>query len=345
MSLLSVIPDILDCHDPNDAYRTALAPIMEQLGAHWSALLSFGHQDRSRIHCIFSTEKTLNGKACHADAATICLFGDDCDFSKLQDKAITRLHGCITAERDAGQLAYLPFTHAGERLLLLLKHNGLGKTPTRLDDVWLPLISALAGCARTVAKLRESEQQETALKQRIAQLLTHQNELQLRANHDDLTGLSNREFTKTLIENRLHQEKGRGKLALAFVDLDDFKRVNDTYGHETGDKLLRKIAERLRSGIRSSDICGRIGGDEFVICVDDSDKSKDFRMIFSRIANLLRQPYDIEKTRIVCSASIGVSISPEDGHTFDELLQKADTAMYMSKHLGKGRALLMVPQA
>lgn len=156
------------------------------------------------------------------------------------------------------------------------------------------------------------------------------------AHHDPLTGLANR----TLLTERLrfavdfsvrHQVPG----ALAFIDLDNFKHINDHFGHDAGDVVLREIAERLRTNMREDDLVARIGGDEFVLLIQDQPNPSHLNDLLERIRYSVCTPVSVDGREIVPGTSIGVSLFPRDGDTGDCVMRAADAAMYHAKSLGK----------
>lgn len=156
------------------------------------------------------------------------------------------------------------------------------------------------------------------------------------ANHDPLTGLFNRaqfhdRLTQTLSSVRRHDTK----LALMFLDLDRFKLINDTLGHRTGDLLLQAVSDRLRNSVRANDTLARLGGDEFIVLLSDINLPDDVARIAQKTIELLTQPFSLEGNDIVITASIGISIFPDDGENSQILLMNADTAMYLAKERGK----------
>jgi diguanylate cyclase (GGDEF)-like protein/PAS domain S-box-containing protein len=156
------------------------------------------------------------------------------------------------------------------------------------------------------------------------------------ANHDPLTGLLNRtqfhdRFAKTLSSIRRRETK----LALMFLDLDRFKLINDTLGHRLGDLLLQGVSERLKTSIRSQDILARLGGDEFIVLLSDINLIADIARIAQKTIDILLEPFTIEGNDIVITASIGISVYPDDGENSQILLTNADTAMYLAKERGK----------
>jgi diguanylate cyclase (GGDEF)-like protein/PAS domain S-box-containing protein len=156
------------------------------------------------------------------------------------------------------------------------------------------------------------------------------------AYHDPLTELPNRLLLRDRINVALAQaERQRAKLAVLFLDLDRFKIINDSLGHDTGDALLQSVADRLRSSVRDSDTVARLGGDEFTILLPAIRADEDAILIARKILDSIRQPFLIHGRELYVTTSIGVSLYPEDGDRADILLKNADTAMYQAKELGR----------
>ncbi|MCG6202773.1 putative bifunctional diguanylate cyclase/phosphodiesterase, partial [Psychromonas antarctica] len=157
-----------------------------------------------------------------------------------------------------------------------------------------------------------------------------------RANHDALTELPNRAMILEELNHAIKLSKRHNsKIGLLFIDLDDFKKINDTAGHQEGDRYLIEFANRLQSVLKSGDILGRLGGDEFVVILEDIKNIAHIIQINQRILKLCEVPFYIKDKKYHISCSIGVSISPDDAINSDELIRKADMAMYQAKKLGK----------
>jgi diguanylate cyclase (GGDEF)-like protein len=174
---------------------------------------------------------------------------------------------------------------------------------------------------------------------------------------DSLTGIPNRQaFLETLERELLRSKEHDKKFAVLFMDLDAFKRINDTLGHDVGDHLLKVVSERLRETIRPSDLVlraehefeasfggsnlARLGGDEFTILIPDLERVEDALNVAHRVKEAMRRPFMIEGHEIFVTASIGISLYPEDGEDCNSLLKYADTAMYHAKNCGKNNAKL-----
>jgi cyclic di-GMP phosphodiesterase Gmr len=154
---------------------------------------------------------------------------------------------------------------------------------------------------------------------------------------DDLTGLPKQAFMQEHIEEIMGKREAHDRFALAFIDLDNFKHINDYYSHSVGDALLAKAAQRMLNVTGSSDMVARISGDEFVIVIDPVESEDQLRATIDRILEELKQPFHIEGFEVFTSASIGVSIYPDHGRSYEPLRRHADSAMYQAKVGSKGR--------
>jgi len=172
--------------------------------------------------------------------------------------------------------------------------------------------------------------------------LYHQ--LRHRALHDSLTGLANRSLFHDRVEHALARlaRRGTNVAAVLFIDLDDFKRVNDTLGHARGDRLLTLVAERLRTVVRPEDTVARLGGDEFALLLEELASGDEALAIAERALEAIAVPFELAHQPVSASISIGVAVRAAEGTTVEELLQEADAAMYQAKRDGKGRAVLFV---
>lgn len=155
------------------------------------------------------------------------------------------------------------------------------------------------------------------------------------AQYDHLTGLVNR----TLFRDRLVQATARSKrmqqmIGLMLLDLDRFKLVNDTFGHDIGDELLKAVSERLKTCVREVDTVARMGGDEFTIILEGVSSEQNILVVAKRITESIATPFELKGHCISIGISIGITIYPQDDHPVDELLKHADTAMYQAKQHG-----------
>ncbi|MEA5600767.1 CHASE2 domain-containing protein [Nostoc sp. UHCC 0252] len=200
----------------------------------------------------------------------------------------------------------------------------------------------LVGVIRDITQRKLMEEQ---LKRTAAELFRSNNELKLKedhlrylAYHDPLTGLSNRKFFAEQLYESLHWAQHNNLLlGLLFIDLDGFKQVNDTLGHETGDRLLMTIAGRLSNSLRASDTVSRLGGDEFTIILRAIPNVKIAAKIAEKILSSITKPIVLDGYAIRISASIGISVYPYNSQDSETLMKQADAAMYRAKRLGKNR--------
>jgi diguanylate cyclase (GGDEF)-like protein len=159
------------------------------------------------------------------------------------------------------------------------------------------------------------------------------------AHFDHLTGLPNRAlFSDRLRRSLAKARRYKRQLALMFIDLDEFKPVNDLYGHHVGDLLLKEVAKRLSECVpREADSVGRLGGDEFVVLLSEIEQQQDALTLAEKIARALNERFEIEGHSLQVSASIGVAFFPDHGTDEDILFKNADAAMYQAKEGGRNR--------
>jgi diguanylate cyclase (GGDEF)-like protein/PAS domain S-box-containing protein len=170
----------------------------------------------------------------------------------------------------------------------------------------------------------------------ISVLKRSEEKLEHLANHDPLTGLANRGLLTDRLERILrHLEREARKLAVLFLDLDRFKKVNDTQGHPVGDILLQQAAARLKAAIRSSDTIGRLGGDEFLVLIEYDDNLGAVKAVVEKLRDVIEQPFEINGSKLYISVSIGISIYPDDGTDGATLIRNADSALYRAKETGR----------
>jgi diguanylate cyclase (GGDEF)-like protein len=167
--------------------------------------------------------------------------------------------------------------------------------------------------------------------------ISAQRELAYLTVHDSLTGLPNRRFLGESFKRMLEEHRREmGHIAVLFVDLDRFKNVNDTYGHEAGDRLMQAVAERLRTAVKAEDVVIRYAGDEFVLAISAVPSAAVAERIASRIIKVLETPFEMGQDRIQISASIGIALTEDKVRSPDEVIRDADAAMYQAKAHGSG---------
>ncbi|HEB66993.1 MAG TPA: EAL domain-containing protein, partial [Gammaproteobacteria bacterium] len=170
----------------------------------------------------------------------------------------------------------------------------------------------------------------------ISERMQVQERLQHMAHHDALTDLPNRNLFLDRLQQALIRARHHDRLvAVMFMDLDRFKNINDTLGHNTGDQLLLQLSERLKHSVRDGDTIARFGGDEFAILLDDVDNENSIAAVAQKLLQTLSEPFHVNSHELFITASIGIAIFPHDGDDPDTLLRNADVAMYRAKELGK----------
>jgi len=168
------------------------------------------------------------------------------------------------------------------------------------------------------------------------QLEQYSRALESLALHDALTGLPNRRLLFDRLASAIaHARRNKSTMAVMYLDLDGFKQVNDTLGHDAGDTLLRMVADRLVAAVRQEDTVARLGGDEFVIALWESNHADGVARLASKVIHAVSQPYRIQGRGVNITASVGIGIYPMHGEKVETLMKSADLALYEAKHAGK----------
>jgi diguanylate cyclase (GGDEF)-like protein/PAS domain S-box-containing protein len=255
--------------------------------------------------------------------------------------------GSLSAEviRSGEALLLTPET-AGQRLAELGTGAGQQHAP---DWLGVPLMTATGAIGALVVQnysgtLRYTEQDKELLQFVSSQVAaaverkrTH-SRLEHLAQHDQLTGLANRALFLDRLQSALKKaRRDSTRLAVLYLDMDKFKQINDTFGHTTGDHLLREVARRLIQCVRESDTIGRLGGDEFAILLDSISEKKDATSVAEKILVALSEPYMLEGETLTTTPSLGIAVYPEHGQDELQLVRQADDAMYVAKREGGRR--------
>jgi diguanylate cyclase (GGDEF)-like protein len=207
---------------------------------------------------------------------------------------------------------------------------------------WLVLAGVLPWFAVVGGQISTLRQRLRTTNRDLEQSLQH---IERIASRDDLTGLPNRVLFNQYLVHAIGQAKrNRDRLAVVFVDLDRFKNVNDGLGHDAGDQALREIAARLRANLRESDVVARLGGDEFVILIENIGKGACLDQVTQKILACCAEPLKLRGQEFIVSASLGVSLYPDDADDAAALMKNADIAMYRAKDRGRNAAELYSPQ-
>jgi len=206
------------------------------------------------------------------------------------------------------------------------KNGSFFDTEVRCNALDVDGRDVLAYVTHDVSLRRKAEQQ----------LIENQQRLDKMAHHDQLTGLPNRHYLTAFLPRAIEEARvAHTMLGVVFLDLDRFKHINDTRGHETGDKLLQEVAARLRTCVRDSDVVIRMGGDEFVVVFRNVKNYDEVTLGAGRIVEALNRPIIIDRHSLQTTGSVGVSLYPRDGADMVELLKHSDTAMYQAKDRGR----------
>ena len=208
----------------------------------------------------------------------------------------------------------------------------------RANEVQEALAQAAAR-TRELESLNETLQQEVLARTEAEQRSWHA------AHHDPLTGLANRMLLALHLDHALHlARRHHTRLALMYIDLDRFKSINDTLGHQVGDSFLRTVASRLQESVRTADLAARIGGDEFAVVLQDLQQGDDAVLVARKIMAALAEPMQIDGHMLRAMASIGICLFPDHGDDMTTLLRHADTAMYRAKTGGRNDVRMYAPE-
>ena len=212
-------------------------------------------------------------------------------------------------------------------------HQQIGLTVALIT---LLIIGSSIGAALADKKLQHKEHDLQRVNTLVSELDQARLSLQQVAHYDPLTNLLNRRgFNQVFAEKLIENTRKGGMLAVMFLDIDHFKRINDSLGHDAGDELLKALASYIKASVRSQDdVVARFGGDEFCLLTSLQDR-EEARLMAQRIMSKMKEPIELSGRRVVMTTSIGISLFPEDGKTCEELLKNADLALYQSKDSGR----------
>jgi diguanylate cyclase (GGDEF)-like protein len=171
-------------------------------------------------------------------------------------------------------------------------------------------------------------------------------DLRHRSEFDQLTDIHNRFSLEDRLNDQITEARETaGVFGLIYIDLDEFKQVNDMYGHYAGDLYLREVALRMKRQLRSGDMLARLGGDEFAVLVPEAHNREDVEDVARRLERSFDEPFNVSGYRLHGSASVGIALYPEDGATKDTILSAADASMYVAKHTRRQMAQALEAQA
>ncbi|MHA7878723.1 MAG: diguanylate cyclase domain-containing protein [Saccharospirillum sp.] len=233
---------------------------------------------------------------------------------------------------------YLPLVHNQQVIGMVSLQSAKAKRFNHDEMEWLsslaPFLAITLSNALSHQRLFELN---SALTHEKSQIEAAQERIEHMAHHDTLTGLPNRRLLTEFVDQKVHQSLSHSCcFHLVYIDLDGFKPVNDRYGHKVGDEVLTILAQRLRESLRKTDFAARVGGDEFIIVIEDFSDPANLDAFIQRILAVIKRPIGLRKDQIAVSASIGVARFGPHGKDLDTLMHNADLAMYEIKRAGKG---------
>lgn len=311
--------------------ESAIAFILSSIGARmdWAAAVCWGVDGDSQVRCLSSWSASDDAPSNEFSAAMSVFSGPRPDanldaawvagnplWRTIHGTELSHVRDQFAARCSLNAAVVIPVVAGAQLLALEFFTHAQMAIDHEIEDFMRSIGSQLAQYLRR-------KQAEAALRHS--------------AHHDDLTGLANR----ALLQEQLAQAVQRAtrwktKVAVLFMDLDRFKSINDSLGHSVGDVLLRACANRLREGVRLIDTVARFGGDEFVLVIEGLDNTDSVIAPLAKVVSLFDHPFDINGRELLTTASIGISVFPDDGEDVETLLMNADAAMYRAKAMGPG---------
>ncbi len=293
----------------------------------------------------------------------ICQMAEDQNLMRLHRAAVEKTANAIMITDHFGMIEWV--NDAFSKQTLFRPDEVIGKKPTilnsntdesisQMDKMWAAIRAGEVWTGEIVNRKKDGSfisvyQTITPLRDDLGEIshyvsvsedVTERKESEKRiafmATHDELTELPNRSLLNDRLQHAIaHAKRKKSKMAVIFLDLDHFKFINDSLGHQVGDELLKILATRLTSVLREEDTVARFGGDEFVIVLPEINKLTNTKELASNLLNEIKQPYYIAEHELLITGSIGISIYPSDATEAGELIQHADSAMYLAKEQGR----------
>ncbi len=261
--------------------------------------------------------------------------------SPLQVKALQNLENLLNLEQEKSKASVdKARTNFNKTIIYLIMGTILGGLISIIIGIFVSI-----HISRLLALLKKTNRSlESKVSKRTAQLRQMNIKLEELANYDSLTKIPNRNlFIELLTQAIKHSKRNKTSTGLLFIDLDGFKKVNDDFGHDYGDKLLIQVADRLKKSSRDVDVIARLGGDEFTVILTDVADSDAAAQVAARIVKHLKEPFTIDKQLIHIGSSIGIALYPQHADNLDDLIKMADEAMYQVKNSGKNNFIIAQP--
>jgi diguanylate cyclase (GGDEF)-like protein/PAS domain S-box-containing protein len=309
-------------------------------------LMSAEYIELNGNRCILTLVKDISErKRLDEERARLASIVESCDDAILatdRDGIITiwnagaeKIFGSSAQEVRGTHLSSLAPAERREEMIRLCRGAGGDRQVTQFETVHLRKDGRQIHISLNISPLRDADGTVVGMSG-IARDVTERAEMEEnirhQAQHDPLTDLPNRKLFMDFLALELAQaRRNRKSLAVLFLDLDHFKQINDTLGHAAGDLLLQAVAQRLKGCVRESDTVARIGGDEFNVLMPDLIQTNDVGTVVGKIVGVFESPFLLDNVEVSATTSIGVSMFPDDGDSCEELVQKADSAMYLAK--------------
>ncbi len=284
----------------------------------WRPLEDYPEIAASVVQYVARTQKTVNLD----DAAKSTLFAADSSI----------------ATRRCKSLLCLPIVNRGELGGILYLENNLATHAfTRTHTRILQLLTTQAISSLEISHYYARVQNlNRSLEEEIEERKRTESQLEFLANHDPLTNLPNRRLFYDRVQHSIQRAHRNGyRVAVLFLDLDQFKTINDTLSHQVGDHLLQQVARRLSRQVREEDTLGRLGGDEYVLLMEGKLELHDLSVVAEKLLGTFREPIEVDGHDLNPTASLGISLFPDDASDTDQLLRNADAAMYQAKQQGR----------
>lgn len=301
----------------------------------------------------------------------ICQMAEDQNLMRLHRAAVEKTANAIMITDAQGTIEWV--NDAFVRQTLFQPDDVLGKTPrvlksgqhdaVSIKEMWQTIKSGEVWNGELVNRRKDGRlitmfQTITPLFDHLGEIIhfvavmedvterkADQERIAFMATHDELTELPNRNLLNDRLQQAIaHADRQNSKMAVLFIDIDQFKFINDSLGHQLGDDLLQVLAKRLVSVLRTEDTVARFGGDEFVVLLPEVDEISDVKTLANNLLNQIQKPYVLSGHELMVTGSIGISIYPDDANDADDLIQLADSAMYSAKENGRNNSQFYTPE-
>jgi diguanylate cyclase (GGDEF)-like protein len=232
----------------------------------------------------------------------------------------------------------MPIINRGELAgILYLENNLAAHAFTRTHTRTLQLLTTQAISSLEISRYYARVQDlNRSLEEEIDERKRTESQLEFLANHDALTNLPNRRLFYDRVKHAIQRaQRGGGRVAVLFLDIDRFKNINDTLSHQVGDRFLQQVARRLEGQVREEDTLARLGGDEYILLMEGDFNPRDLSLIAEKLLATFREPVRVDDHNLEATGSLGISTYPDDSENADQLLRNADAAMYQAKQSGR----------